>query len=63
MSRLDFAPPMGEMTVDLEQGTLEFAARAHTHIDREKLKKAIEDAGYKVEGMEVSAAGDTEGKQ
>lgn len=63
MSRLDFVPPIPEMTVDLEKGTLEFTARAGTHIDQEKLKKAIEDAGYKVEGMEVSAAGDTEGKQ
>lgn len=63
MSRLDFAPPINEMKVDLEEGTLEFTARAGTHIDKEKLKKAIEDAGYKVEGMEVSATGDTEGKQ
>jgi copper chaperone CopZ len=44
------------MKVDLEEGTLEFTARAGTHIDTEKLKKAIEDAGYKVEGIEVSAA-------
>jgi hypothetical protein len=62
VSRLDFAPPLSEMQVDLEQGTLEFPARANTHIDQEKLKKAIEDAGYKVEGMEVSAAGSSEGK-
>lgn len=63
MSRLDFAPSINEMTVDLEAGTLEFTARTGTHLDQEKLKKAIEDAGYKVEGMEVSAAGGTEGKQ
>lgn len=62
MSRLDFAPPLNEMKVDLEAGTLEFTARAGTHIDQEKLKKAIEDAGYKVEGMEVSIEGDKEGK-
>lgn len=61
MSRLDFAPPISEMKVDLEAGTLEFTARAGTRVDQEKLKKAIEDAGYKVEGMEVSAAGDTGG--
>lgn len=63
MSRLDFVPPINEMTVDLEEGTLEFTARAGAHIDKEKLKKAIEDAGYKVEGMEVTAAGDKERKQ
>ncbi len=63
MSRLDFAPPISEMKVDLEEGTLEFTARAGTHIGKEKLKKAIEDAGYKVEGIEVTAAGDKEGKQ
>ena len=62
MSRLEFAPPISEMKVDLEAGTLEFTARAGTHIDKEKLQKAIEDAGYKVEGMEVSTAGDKEGK-
>ncbi len=62
MSRLDFAPPISEMKVDLEAGTLEFTARADTHIDQEKLKKAIEDAGYKVEGIEVSAEGASEGK-
>ena len=59
---MDFAPPINEMKVDLEKGTLEFTARAGTHIDKEKLKKAIEDAGYKVEGMEVSAEGNKEGK-
>lgn len=59
---MDFAPPISEMEVDLEEGTLEFTARAGTHIDKEKLKKAIEDAGYKVEGMEVSAVGDKEAK-
>ena len=62
MSRLDFAPPISEMKVDLEKGTLEFTTRAGTHIDQEKLKKAIEEAGYKVEGVEVSAAGTSEGK-
>jgi copper chaperone CopZ len=50
------------MKVDLEAGTLEFTARAGTHLDQEKLKKAIEDAGYKVEGMEVSSVGTSEGK-
>ncbi len=63
MSRLDFAPPINEMKVDLEEGTLEFIARAGTHIGKEQLKKAIEDAGYQVEGIEVIAAGDKEGKQ
>lgn len=62
MSRLDFAPPISEMKVDLEEATLEFTARAGMHIDQDLLKKAIEDAGYKVEGMEVSTAGDKEGK-
>jgi copper chaperone CopZ len=55
---LDFAPPISEIKVDLEEGTLEFTARAAMHIDQEKLKKAIEDAGYKVEAIEVTAAGD-----
>lgn len=59
---MDFAPPLSEMKVDLEEGTLEFTARAGTHVDKERLKKAIEDAGYKVEGMEVSTAGGKEGK-
>ena len=60
---MDFAPPISEMKVDLEEGTLEFTARVGTHIDKEKLKKAIEDAGFKVEGIEVNAVGDKEGKQ
>jgi len=63
VSRLDFAPPINEMKVDLEEGTLEFTARASVHINQEQLKKAIEDAGYKVEGMEVTVTGDKEGKQ
>ncbi len=58
---MDFAPPISEMKVNLEEGMLEFTVRAGTHIDQEKLKKAIENAGYKVEGMEVTAAGDREG--
>jgi copper chaperone CopZ len=45
------------MKVDLEAGTLEFTARADTHVDQERLKKAIEDAGYTVEALEVSTVG------
>lgn len=62
MSRLDFAPPISEMKVDLEEATLEFTARAGMHIDKEKLKQAIEDAGYAVEEMEVTTEGDGEEK-
>ena len=48
MSRLDFAPPITEMTVDLEKGTLEFTARAGTHIDQEKLiDELVEKVGLK----------------
>ncbi|HXG17479.1 MAG TPA: hypothetical protein VNN62_00190 [Methylomirabilota bacterium] len=61
MSRLDFAPSINEMKVDLEAGTLEFTARAGTRIDQEKLKKAIEDAGYKVEGIEMTTTRNNEG--
>ena len=63
MSRLDFVPPIPELKVDLEAGTLEFTARPGAHVDQDKLKKAIEDAGYTVEGMEVTAAGASEGQQ
>ncbi len=62
MSRLDFAPPVSEMKVDLEEGTLEFRARAGKRIDPEKLKKAIEEAGYRVEAMEVIPLGNQEEK-
>lgn len=62
MSRLDFAPPIAEMKVDLEAGTLEFTARADAHLDQERLKKATEDAGYTVEALEVSTVG-TSGSQ
>jgi copper chaperone CopZ len=50
------------MKVDLEEATLEFTARAGMHIDKEKLKQAIEDAGYAVEEMEVTTEGDGEEK-
>ncbi len=59
---MDFAPPINEMKVDLEEGTLEFTARAGVYINQEQLKKAIEDAGYKVEGIEVTDAGNKEGE-
>jgi copper chaperone CopZ len=63
VSRLDFAPPINEMKVDLEEGTLEFIVRVGMHLDKEKLKKAIEDAGYRVGGVEVITLGGREGKQ
>ncbi|MGH7818924.1 MAG: heavy-metal-associated domain-containing protein [Candidatus Binatia bacterium] len=57
VSRLEFAPAQSDMKVDLDAATLEFTARPGTRIDREKLEKAIEDAGYRVEDMEITPEG------
>lgn len=62
VSRLDFVPPQSELKVDLDQATLEFTARPGTRIDRERLKKAIEDAGYGVKEMEITPEGGGESK-
>ncbi len=51
VSRLDFAPP--DIKVDIEAGTVELPAPAGKTIDLTRLKQAIEDAGYKVEKVEV----------
>lgn len=53
VSRLEFAPPIGDIKVDIESGTVELAARAGKAIDLAQLKQAIENAGYKVEKVEV----------
>ncbi len=53
VSRLEFAPPIGDIKVDVESGTVELAAPAGKTIDLGRLKQAIEDAGYKVEKVEV----------
>jgi hypothetical protein len=53
VSRLEFAPPIGEIQVDIESGTVELAARSGKTIDVTRLTQAIENAGYKVEKVEV----------
>ena len=53
VSRLEFAPPVSDIKVDIESGTVELAAPAGKTIDLTRLKQAIEDAGYKVEKVEV----------
>lgn len=53
VSRLEFAPPAGEIRVDIGFGTVELAARPGKAIDVARLEQAIEDAGYKVEKVDV----------
>lgn len=53
VSRLEFAPPIGEIKVDIESGTVELAKPAGKTIDLHRLEQAIEGAGYKVEKVEV----------
>ncbi len=48
MSRLPFAPPIDEITVDVTTGKLRFFLREGTAFDAALLRKAIEDAGYGV---------------
>lgn len=53
VSRLEFAPPISDIKVDIESGAVELAAPAGKTLDLGRLKQAIEDAGYKVEKAEV----------
>lgn len=58
MSRLDFAPSIEEMRVDLWAGTLEFTPKPGEIVTAASLKKAIADAGYSVRAMVITIRGE-----